>query len=286
MDALPIDLDIIWTLIFDALTSPPSKSLVFAVSRSAQGLLDVPRCSIIVDGNIVELFRFRVWLPDGERGSKEVAIHSHQHFAQSWILAGKGTDRRYSVEAVHDINEATHAEYVPRWHDDEETTSAYQTHQQTLTVFNTGGLRKLAHVSSEEHGKDTSSAVASGRYHFRDVKPESSHASLVFSDSSRGFSQEAGVAGPIDGTEITQICNPAGATAKALAQFTDALRSMSPDELDRKSLEATYWTFFHACSLAEAGEMKAALRLFNSPPESSPLLHFCDRKKEILTSDG
>lgn len=69
----------------------------FTVNRSAQGFLAVPLCSLIHAGNIQELFRIHVWLPDGQRGHPDLAVHSHQAFAHSWILAGQAKDRAYTA---------------------------------------------------------------------------------------------------------------------------------------------------------------------------------------------
>ncbi|KAI0641688.1 hypothetical protein C8Q79DRAFT_286492 [Trametes meyenii] len=108
----PDILEHIWSLVHTALINPRLDT--FAASRSAQGFLSVPLCSIIKDKNIDELIRFHVWLPDKKRGIPEFAIHSHQPWVQSWILAGKATDHSYEVEHVKE-GEGTHAEYALNW---------------------------------------------------------------------------------------------------------------------------------------------------------------------------
>lgn len=85
MTVRAVDLAFVWYLICDALSST---LIPYTISRSSQGFLAVPLWSLIKDGNIDELFRFHVWQPDGSRGTPEIAIHKHQSFIQSWILAG------------------------------------------------------------------------------------------------------------------------------------------------------------------------------------------------------
>jgi hypothetical protein len=87
----------IWPLIHQALTPASSP---FTVSRSAGGFLFVPLCSLIVDGNIDELWRLHVWLPGGKRGNEYFGVQGHTAFGQSWILSGEGTNRRWDEPAV------------------------------------------------------------------------------------------------------------------------------------------------------------------------------------------
>lgn len=91
------DLDFVWGLVRDAVTDPVLAPLLPGAPRSAQGFLGVPLCSLIKDNRIDELWRLHVWLPDGHRGNRDFAIHSHQPFAQSWILAGEGRDHQYAA---------------------------------------------------------------------------------------------------------------------------------------------------------------------------------------------
>ena len=106
-----VDLDYVWSIVREALMCT---MIQFTVSRSAQGFLAIPLWSLIKEGNIEELFRLH--LPDGKRGIADLAIHAHQPFAQSWILAGKGTDYTYDAQHV-DADSATHAEFSIAWSD-------------------------------------------------------------------------------------------------------------------------------------------------------------------------
>ena len=64
----PSELALVWGMICTAMTCPSVRRPSFSVSRSAQGFLAVPICSLVENGNIDELFRLHVWLPDGQRG--------------------------------------------------------------------------------------------------------------------------------------------------------------------------------------------------------------------------
>ena len=68
---------LVWSLIQGALTSSLLPRPLCTVSRSAQGFLAVPLCSLIENGDIDDLCRLHGWLPDGQRGNPDLAIHSH-----------------------------------------------------------------------------------------------------------------------------------------------------------------------------------------------------------------
>jgi ankyrin repeat protein len=281
MDFTTVDLDVIWSLIHDALICVQGARLQCTASRSAQGFLGVPLCSLLQEGRIDELFRLHVWLPDGERGMAEVAIHSHQPFAQSWILAGYGTDYMYKVEGTDDPFLATHAEYVPRWSDGKQAGAAYKTHQTSSTVTNTGKLVRVTPIGSEMHTRDMSYSIPGGAYHQTAVPSGRFHATLFFFDSHRGFLKDAGVVGPKDGQGYTQLRDPAGITPLALAQMVDATRSWEKSKRiqsegnDEHTTVIGYYRYFHGCALLQAGQREDAMKQFNSPEGCTPAQAFC-----------
>jgi hypothetical protein len=73
-------------------------TIPFKVSRSSQGFYAVPLWSQMKDGDIEELFRLHVWIPDGKERISDSNIHTHQAFAQGWILTGQGTNHFYEIE--------------------------------------------------------------------------------------------------------------------------------------------------------------------------------------------
>lgn len=275
------DLDVIWHLIYDAISKPQDGKIHFTASCSAQGFLAVPLCSLLKDGRIEELFRFHVWLPDGERGAQEVAIHAHQPYAQSWILAGYGTDCTYEVETTQDLSSATHAVYVPRWSDGKQTGLTYKTHHTSSTVTNTGKLVRVTSIGNKTHSRDMTYSIASGVYHYSMVPSRRLHATLFYFDSSRGFLQDAGVIGPKDGRDYTQSRDPAGLTPVALAEMANAVRSwenlhdVKAEGNDEHMTVMAYYRYFHGCALLQAGQREEALKLFNPPHGSGPLHAFC-----------
>lgn len=269
-DHKPGDLDKIWCLIHDALTGPQGKKFHFTTSRSAQGFLTVPLCSLIQEGRIDELFRFHVWLPDGERGMAEVAIHAHQPFAQSWVLAGYGTNQTYEIEGANDFSSATYAEYIPRWSDGKQASSTYKTHQTSSTVTNTGKFVRVTPVRREEHTHDMTYSVPAGVHHQTIVPSGRFHATLFFFDSKRGFSQNASVIGPKEGKDYTQLRDTATMTSFALAQMTNATRSWEKSKNLRSvndeehSTVIGYYRYFQGLALLQAGQHADALKQFNS----------------------
>ncbi|KAL0933769.1 uncharacterized protein CTRU02_210568 [Colletotrichum truncatum] len=225
--ASPKDLDQIWGIIHDALTSKNLSRNLFTANRSAQGLLAVPLCSLLKDGSIDELFRLHVWMPDGKRANPDFALHSHQPFAQSWILAGEARDHAYQVDPVDDIAEATHAGYALAWNDGKGQNRNYKTHQSYSIVQNTGKFFKATETSTERHARNDSYSIPAAAFHATEVAPDALHATLFYFDSHRGFVKDAGVLGPKDGESYTQFRDPAGITPAELAEVVEAARSES-----------------------------------------------------------
>ncbi|KAF9880410.1 hypothetical protein CkaCkLH20_02364 [Colletotrichum karsti] len=222
--ASPQDLDRIWTIVHKALTSKNLSPSLFTANRSAQGLLAVPLCSLLRDGNIDELFRLHVWMPNDKRANPDFAIHSHQPFAQSWILAGKGVDHAYQVDPVDNVDKATHAGYALAWNDGKGQNADYKTHQSYSVVQNTGKLFNAAETSTEKHVRNDTYSIAAAAFHTSEVEPGQLHATLFFFDAHRGFVKDAGVLGPRDGESYQQSRDPAGITPAELAEAVEAER--------------------------------------------------------------
>ncbi|KAG2182889.1 hypothetical protein INT44_005870 [Umbelopsis vinacea] len=225
----PSDQSTVWQLVQDALTSPSVGSPLFTVSRSAQGFLAVPLCSLIKDGNIDVLFRYHVWLPNQSRGIYEVGLHSHQCASQSWILAGEGTNLSYEVEQTEDYESATHSKYALSWtaengKSDDVGDNTYKTRQQQSTVVNTGKLAKAALKASAVHTQNSSYSIPAAAYHRSEVPVEILHATLFVFDAHRGFVKDADVMGPKDSTSFTQVRDPAGVTAAELVHKVELIR--------------------------------------------------------------
>ncbi|KAK2049355.1 hypothetical protein LZ31DRAFT_549308 [Colletotrichum somersetense] len=220
--ASPEDLARCWDMIYRAITCEDSPA--FTAVRSAQGFLSVVLCSLVKDGSIDELFRLHVWLPDGKRGNPDFKLHSHQSFAQSWILAGEGEDHAWEVEPAVDPVEATHAGYVLAWDDGKGQNGAYKTHQSSSTVRNTGSLFKATATLSEVHHRDSTYTVPAAAFHTSEVAADALHATLFFFDSHRGFVKDAGVLGPKHGDAFTQLRDPAGISPRELVEAVESAR--------------------------------------------------------------
>lgn len=225
----PEHLEAVWFWV-DELVTRLSTSTVAAltVSRSAQGFLAVPLCSLLIDGRIDELWRFHFWLPDGQRPdlSKGWGIHSHQAFAQSWILAGEGEDVQYRSEAVSRREEASHAVFSLAWTDASGSGSTYKTHQTQSTVVNTGSYVRVNEAKRTVHRSGSTYTVPAATFHSTTVDPDAIHATLFVFDSKRGFVQDAPVLGPAEEKSSTQIREAAGTTALVITQMTAILRSI------------------------------------------------------------
>ncbi|KAK4032423.1 Tetratricopeptide repeat protein 28 [Parachaetomium inaequale] len=223
LDAGADDLELVWNSVHTAISSPHLPRPLCTVSRSAQGFLAVPLCSLLKDGNIDELFRLHVWLPDGHRGNPDFAIHSHQPFAQSWILAGEGVDLSYDVEPSKDAALSTHSTYEVAWNDGKGQGAAYKTHQTYSIVQNTGTPMRASLRTSRVHARNMTYTIPAGAFHSTKVAPDLMHATLFFFDSHRGFTPRAPVLGPRGVDSFKQLRDPAGVTAKMLAERVQLL---------------------------------------------------------------
>ncbi|KAL8924718.1 MAG: hypothetical protein Q9208_003908 [Pyrenodesmia sp. 3 TL-2023] len=225
LNASSKDLDLVWRLIKGALTHLQQTQVTFGVSRSVQGFFAVPLCSLLKDGNIDELFRLHVWMPDRHRGTAEFAVHSHQSFAQSWIIAGEGTDHRYNVQAVTDYTSATHAEYALAWNAGNTSSTTYNTHQISSTVENTHRFVCAERIQTELHIRDDTYCLPATTFHGTEVEPDAVHATLFFFDSHQGFDKDAGVLGPKDAEISHQVRDSDGLTVNMLAKTVEIIRS-------------------------------------------------------------
>ncbi|KAI4186956.1 MAG: hypothetical protein LQ346_005591 [Caloplaca aetnensis] len=262
------DLGLVWRLIQRALTHRQQTQTKYKVSRSAQGFLAVPLCSLLKDGDIDELWRLHVWLPDGQRGAPGFGIHSHQPFAQSWILAGEGRDHRYDVQAVTDYPSATQAEYALEWSAGGASNRTYKTHQISSTVKNTHRFVCTKRVQTEVHTRDETYFVPAATFHATEVEPDAVHATLFFFDSRQGFDKDAGVLGPKDAEISHQIRDPGDLTACNLADIADLIRSYEGhmrrghSYTERAALEEALREFDIALNIIQSANVPANLAYY------------------------
>lgn len=230
-----LSLNFIWPMISAAISKTTS---LFKASRSAAGFLFVPLCSLIKDGAIDELWRLHVWLPDGHRGTSGFNVHGHNAYGQSWILAGEGTNHRWSVEPEADKEIATHAEYRLAWNDGKKEDATYKTHQVSSTVRNSHKYFKVAHLGTDIERRDMTYSVSHEEWHSSEVGPEVVFATLFFFDAHRGTNSNAGILGPKDGDSSTQIRDPEGNTPDQLVRTVETMRRWE-DQLARGRSLAT-----------------------------------------------
>ncbi|EHK44767.1 uncharacterized protein TrAtP1_002888 [Trichoderma atroviride] len=279
-------IDSIWTPVYDAIITAQDTDLQFTVSRSAQGFLAVPLCSLVKDGRIQELWRLHTWLPDGQRGiSEEVCIHAHQPYGQSWILLGSGTDCTFKVDTPDDPSLTTHALYeccyAPA--DGKQNSTGYQTHQMSSTIRNTGKLVRVTPVSRVPHSRDMTYSVPGGAYHRSIVPGGRLHATLFVFDAHRGYDDAAAVLGPKDGGEWVQPRDPDGITAEVLAQIVNATRKWeqqrgaAPEGDEEHEDVIKFYRFFRAMGLLKDGREESAFQYLDPPKRSTPAQAFAGK---------
>ncbi|KAI5924760.1 hypothetical protein F4810DRAFT_117124 [Camillea tinctor] len=223
---LPGDaLEFVWNLIYVALTTELDGSPLNSFSQSSQGFLCVSLCHLKNGDDIEQLWRLHIWQPGGPRGNPDTPIHSHQAFAQSWILAGKGRDDPYIVEPTSSAAAATHAEYALAWSNDGKNfTTDYVANPKHSRLQRTEKLVTATCPGSAFHTRDMTYAIPAGAYHTSNVEPQDFHATLFFFDAKRGFLKTAGVLGPTDGGPYYMQRDAGANTAASLAREVQSAR--------------------------------------------------------------
>lgn len=217
-------LKFIWPHIYAALTHTNS---LFKPSRSSAGFVFIPLCSLVKDGAIDELWRLHVWLPGSKPADPAFSVHGHHAFGQSWILAGEGTNHRWSVDAVADKAEATHAEYRVSWDDGQGAGAGpgYKTHQVSSTVVNTHRYFRAAHLGAEAERRGMTYTVSQDEWHSSSVSPDGVFATLFVFDAHRGANKNAAILGPRDGGSFTASKKVSeGRTAEGVARSVELIR--------------------------------------------------------------
>lgn len=261
LDVARKELDDVWQLVKNCLVNIASKQL-FSTSRSAQGFLSVPLCSLQKDGNIDELYRLHVWLPDDKRGNPDFAIHAHQCFAQSWVLAGDGKDNVYTVTPATGPAAATHAEYALAWSDAKgaDVGTTYKTHQKFSVIRNTKRLVSATPKSSSIHSNGMSYTIPAAAFHTTTVAPGILHATLFVFDAHRGFEKNAGILGPKYKESFTQQRDPDIVLPTELAKKVDTVRKWENlirrgrRLADDSDMEKALWAFDEALKSLEGCE--------------------------------
>ncbi|SMR57060.1 unnamed protein product [Zymoseptoria tritici ST99CH_1E4] len=234
LPATPAELSQTWELCYHALvTSEQTADFLLNPTRSAQGFLATPLCSVNINGRIDFLFRFHVWLPDSQRGVTGWQLHSHQAAARSWVLAGSAVDNSYEVvESARE--QATHSEHVPLWASAEqkELTRSYQTHRTSSKAVGTGIYVKASLRSTARYGRDASYVIPAGSYHLTEVPHDGFYATLFSFDAQQGYIADAGILGPVDGKDSVQNRYSGGSKACDLARLVETARGQEPEMLD------------------------------------------------------
>ena len=244
----PIDLDRIWALIKNALCCT---SLTWKITRSVDGSHAIAFWSLTKDSHIHELIRLHFWLPDAVRIDPDFSIHKHSIFAQSWILAGEGTDYTFEVTSAHE-NNATHAEYVQnsKEQDKDENSDGYPANGQPI-LTNTANLVHVLPQDTQLCIRNVSYNVPHDIFHKIEVEPDALHAKILFFDSSRGHNSKTPVLGPIAQKVSSGERKPAQLNVPDVANLIGDLRRW--EILQENGLE-----------YSDKGEWEDALRLYRT----------------------
>ncbi|KAI1340063.1 hypothetical protein F5Y15DRAFT_62956 [Xylariaceae sp. FL0016] len=194
-----VDVGLAWSLIRGALDSKACHGKCY---RGPQGFFAVHLCSLVLEeGKTDELYRLHVWLPGDIRASPNYRVHSHQAFAQSWILAGEGTNISYRTEPAEE-NTATHSEYrvIQNFEYSEDGKTRRRV---SSTLHNSKEYVKASIIESNTHKRLMTYTMEAGTFHASEVEDGRLHATLFLFDSHRGWEQDAAVLGPVAGESHT-----------------------------------------------------------------------------------
>ncbi|KAI0479112.1 hypothetical protein GGR56DRAFT_363003 [Xylariaceae sp. FL0804] len=243
------DLELVWKVLRGALVSPLYARA--GVGRSHQGFLSLPFCRLAREnGDNDEFWRFHIWLPSSPKPDPRLIIHSHQSFAQSWVLAGQAENTMWDVKITDDPGLATNAVYRLGAAFNKTLEPGCKEEASGTTIENTGRQVVVSEAHRERCQRNQSYLVPGADFHTTGVEENTVLATIFFFDASRGFFKDAGVPiGPLNGTEFTQYRNPEGARLEMLVAVVDAIR---------------HWevTTARAGKLAEQGSLHEASQLF------------------------
>lgn len=218
------ELSMVWDVVNKALLSPLYEKA--RVGRSHQGFLSLPFCRLNTDnGDNDEFWRLHIWLPSSPKPDTRLIIHSHQSFAQSWILAGEAENTMWNVEQVTGTAVATNAIYKLAASFDKTLEPGSKEEVSGTIIENTGKDVIVTKAHSERSHRGQSYLVPGNAYHTTGVEDRTVLATIFFFDASRGFFKDAGVPiGPVDGTSFKQYRNPEGARLDKLVSIVEAIR--------------------------------------------------------------
>ncbi|KXJ91630.1 hypothetical protein Micbo1qcDRAFT_174666 [Microdochium bolleyi] len=195
--------ELAWQLIRGALGSTLCRGPVF---KQPQGYFAIHLCSLLIDCSKTDvLYRLHVWLPGQSLAPAGFTVHSHQGFAQSWVLAGQATDTHFDVEdAAADLQAATHAKYgVVQNFQRLETDPEGRKHRVSSTLQSTGQLVKATEADRMTYLTGTTYTMPPGTIHCTDYVPGELYAAIFVFDSNRGWVQDSHVLGPREGNGHT-----------------------------------------------------------------------------------
>ncbi|KAI0450414.1 hypothetical protein F5B21DRAFT_529126 [Xylaria acuta] len=139
-----------------------------------------------------------------------------------FVLAGQEKEISYRINSNPIPTNATHALYELSGLDKYGTgiRTGYGT-----SIVNTGKLILLDQTASAVRIRNMSYDIPSGVFHTIEVEPDKLHATLVFSDASRGSDKHASFAGPKDLKSYTPSHDPkVGMTARHLVELVHLVR--------------------------------------------------------------
>jgi hypothetical protein len=221
-ESAAIDTEFAWSLIRNALSSPLCHG---QCTHSPQGFISVNLCSLMVGTKTDELYRLHVWLPRGDRADSRFRVHSHQPFAQSWILAGEATDEPFLVQPVEGMSAATHAKYkvVQNF---QECGESHQRRRVSSTISSSGEFVKATPLPPVPHTRGMTYNMLPATFHASEVAWEKMHVTLFFFDSHRGFVEDAAVLGPKESTTFTNVLRHQTLTPTFLKEAVDDIMAL------------------------------------------------------------
>ncbi|KAH9858736.1 hypothetical protein C2E23DRAFT_880176 [Lenzites betulinus] len=188
----PGTITLAWSHIYNAFTSGV---LTVTPKHSVQGCLTVPLYTRLgSDGRSEQHLDLRVWLSDMDRTAPELGVYSNKDWAQSWVLAGRGTVRTYKVEVLDEAQHATatHAAY------EHCTVRSHGTHQgASFLVKNAGELVHAVEVGSNLYRHDASYTMPRDSWQRTEVGPGEIYATLCLSDLSSDSGASTTLLGPL-----------------------------------------------------------------------------------------
>jgi hypothetical protein len=194
----PIILPTIWKLLYKSIIAFSDKDIIATIG--SQGFLSVPLYHSDKGEKSFDFFRLHIWDTSLEqfidfKKTEQFAIHSHQFYAHSWIIAGEILNTQHIVQETSENTEYSYFEI--KWNN-----SANEVNSKTSLAVNTNIFANVKALEVERYGPGAVYQINAGEFHKSRVNTDKPiNATIFLFTTKKGRVPKSFVLGPSDITE-------------------------------------------------------------------------------------